>query len=66
MTVVLRCFGSCGCRRELALTTTGEGLLQDSHRWQRAKFLELTAGWSVGDRTRFATYLERLAQEVGA
>jgi DNA-binding MarR family transcriptional regulator len=53
-------------RSELALTRPGQQLLEDSRHWQQAKFLELTAAWSAGDRTRFAGYLERLAREVGA
>lgn len=53
-------------RSALALTPLGQGLLDHSRQWQRAKFLELTAGWSAGDRTTFARHLERLAHEVGA
>jgi DNA-binding MarR family transcriptional regulator len=53
-------------RSVMALTTAGQGVLQHAHQWQRAKFVELTAGWSSSDRTRFAGYLERLAREVGA
>ena len=55
-----------GRRSAVTLANAGQSLLDDSHRWQRAKFLELTAGWSFSDRTRFAGYLERLAREVGA
>jgi DNA-binding MarR family transcriptional regulator len=53
-------------RSVVALTTAGQRLLDHSHQWQRAKFVELTAGWNSSDRTRFAGYLERLALEVGA
>lgn len=53
-------------RSALALTTAGQDLLDHSHQWQRAKFVELTADWSSSDRTRFAGYLERLARDVGA
>jgi DNA-binding MarR family transcriptional regulator len=53
-------------RSSLTLTTAGRALLEESHRWQRAKFLELTASWSAADRARFANYLERLARDVGA
>ena len=50
----------------LALTGAGRALLEESHRWQRAKFLELTTSWSAADRARFASYLGRLARDVGA
>lgn len=53
-------------RSVLCLTPTGRALLDESHRWQRGAFAELTAAWDADDRTRFATYLERLATEVGA
>ncbi len=53
-------------RSELALTSSGRDLLDDSRRWQQAKFLELTADWNPGDRRRLAGYLDRLAREVGA
>jgi DNA-binding MarR family transcriptional regulator len=53
-------------RSALALTAAGQDLLDQSHQWQRAKFVELTADWSSSDRTRFAGYLERLARDVGA
>jgi DNA-binding MarR family transcriptional regulator len=53
-------------RSVVALSPAGRALLEESHRWQRATFLELTATWSAADRTRFAGYLRRLAAEVGA
>jgi DNA-binding MarR family transcriptional regulator len=53
-------------RSVVVLTTAGQDLLNHSHQWQRAKFVELTADWSSSDRTRFAGYLERLAREIGA
>lgn len=53
-------------RSALALTPAGQALLDESHRWQRTKFVELTAGWSSSDRIQFAGHLERLAREVGA
>ncbi|MEV6908776.1 MarR family winged helix-turn-helix transcriptional regulator [Amycolatopsis sp. NPDC051071] len=58
--------GSDARRSVVALTTAGLDLLHHSHQWQRAKFVELTAGWNSADRTRFAGYLERLASEIGA
>ena len=59
--------GHADARRSVpALTGAGQELLEESHRWQRERFLELTADWGSGDRARFAAYLERLAHEVGA
>ena len=59
--------GASDARRSaVALSPAGKALLDVSRRWQRAKFLELTAAWSASDRTRFAGYLERLARDVGA
>lgn len=52
-------------RNLLTLTPAGHTLLTQSHQWQRATFLELTASWSTSDRRRFAGYLERLARDVG-
>jgi len=53
-------------RASLHLTTTGRRLLEDSHRWQRQAFEELTADWAAADRDRFAGYLQRLADQVTA
>lgn len=53
-------------RSALELTPAGYDLLASSHEWQRARFTELTKTWSTGDRARFASYLDRLAREVGA
>ncbi len=53
-------------RSPAALTPAGRALLDRSRDWQRARFAELTAGWSDDDRTTFARLLDRLAREVGA
>ena len=53
-------------RNSLSLTAAGRALLGESHRWRRAKFLELTTSWSAADRARLASYLNRLARDVGA
>lgn len=55
-----------GRRSVLHLTPAGRELIDQSHHWQRGTFAELTATWDEDDRTRFATYLQRLATEVGA
>lgn len=53
-------------RAALALTKAGRGVLDGALAWQRTAFADLVAGWEPADRDRFATYLERLANEVGA
>ena len=53
-------------RSVVALTAAGQDLLDQSHQWQRAKFIELTADWSSSVRATFARYLERLARDVEA
>lgn len=53
-------------RSVLSLTPAGAELLRSSRDWQRSTFVELTSSWSERDRTQFASYLERLAREVGA
>jgi DNA-binding MarR family transcriptional regulator len=55
-------------RRRVLLRTTpsGRDLLEGSRRWQREVFDELTATWDRRDRRRFAGYLRRLAEEIGA
>jgi DNA-binding MarR family transcriptional regulator len=53
-------------RSALELTPAGHELLAAAHEWQRARFAELTRDWAARDRTRFAAYLDRLAQEIGA
>ena len=53
-------------RTVLRLTPAGEALLAGARSWQRETFEELTAHWPEPDRQRFAAYLERLADEVGA
>ena len=53
-------------RKALRLTPSGEDLLTAARSWQRGTFDELTASWPANDRERFAQYLNRLADEVGA
>jgi DNA-binding MarR family transcriptional regulator len=53
-------------RARLRPTPSGRDLLGGSRRWQRQVFDELTATWDRRDRRRFAGYLERLAEELGA
>jgi DNA-binding MarR family transcriptional regulator len=53
-------------RTTLRLTASGEELLTGARAWQRETFDELTAHWPEPDRERFARYLRRLADEVGA
>ncbi|TYB69888.1 MarR family transcriptional regulator [Nonomuraea sp. PA05] len=53
-------------RAALRLTDSGRALLEGAREWQRHAFGELTATWEEHDRLRFAAYLERLADEVGA
>lgn len=57
---------SDGRRRVLNLTAAGRELIDASKEWQRETFDELTAHWSERDRAQFATYLQRLATEIGA
>ena len=62
-----RCRSETDRRRSvLALTSEGRVLLDSSLRWQQARFIELTNHWDDHDRTAFAHYLVRLAQEVQA
>lgn len=53
-------------RRRVVLEPTkpGERLLAAAHAWQRECFDGLTAGWPADDRRRFASYLQRLADET--
>ncbi|WP_328388697.1 MarR family winged helix-turn-helix transcriptional regulator [Nocardia sp. NBC_00416] len=51
-------------RTALHLTPAGENLLTDAHLWQRRVFDQLTEDWPPADRRRFATYLQRLADEL--
>ena len=53
-------------RRRVILepTESGAHLLDAAHAWQRDCFDRLTATWPAGDRRRFATYLQRLADET--
>lgn len=53
-------------RASLRLTDDGQALLAGSRQWQRQAFDELTASWDARDRVQFATYLRRLADELGA
>ncbi|GAA0237832.1 MarR family winged helix-turn-helix transcriptional regulator [Cryptosporangium japonicum] len=53
-------------RTVLRLTSAGEELLGGARGWQRETFDALTAHWPASDRERFAGYLKRLADEVGA
>lgn len=48
----------------LELTESGTHLLDAAHAWQRDCFDHLTATWPADDRHRFATYLQRLADET--
>lgn len=53
-------------RRRVTLepTESGTHLLDAAHAWQRDCFDHLTATWPADDRHRFATYLQRLADET--
>ena len=53
-------------RVSLRLTEAGQELLAGARQWQRRAFDDLTAAWSETDRRRFAGYLRRLADELGA
>lgn len=53
-------------RAALRLTDDGHRLLEAARAWQRAAFAGLTASWNDQDRARLATYLHRLAAELGA
>ncbi|MFC7104156.1 hypothetical protein ACFQQB_29190 [Nonomuraea rubra] len=53
-------------RAALRLTDSGHALPAGARAWQRRSFAELTASWDEPDRVRFAAYLERPADEVGA
>jgi len=53
-------------RTALRLTPSGDDLLSAARSWQRETFEQLTAEWPAADRARFARYLQRLADEVGA
>lgn len=53
-------------RARLELTESGHALLAGSRQWQRQVFDELTASWDEDDRLRFAGYLRRLADDLGA
>lgn len=52
-------------RAVLVLTDSGRHLRESAHRWQRRAFDELTESWSDEDRQQFASYLHRLARELG-
>jgi DNA-binding MarR family transcriptional regulator len=59
--------GAADARRVvLRPTVAGRDLIESSRRWQQATFEELTASWADEDRARFAGYLQRLAEQVGA
>jgi DNA-binding MarR family transcriptional regulator len=53
-------------RASLRLTESGRELLEGARQWQRQAFEELTASWAEQDRRQFASYLQRLADDVGA
>ncbi|NJP91923.1 winged helix-turn-helix transcriptional regulator [Nonomuraea sp. FMUSA5-5] len=53
-------------RAALRLTDSGRALLAGAREWQRHAFADLTSSWDEPDRLRFAAYLSRLADEVGA
>ncbi|WP_031170566.1 MarR family winged helix-turn-helix transcriptional regulator [Streptosporangium roseum] len=53
-------------RAALRLTESGQELLAGARQWQRQAFEELTASWAERDRRQFASYLQRLADDVGA
>ncbi len=64
---VERARGSGDARRSvLRLTESGRELIEAARGWQQETFARLTASWEVEDRARFAAYLQRLAEEVGA
>ncbi|MFC6086214.1 MarR family winged helix-turn-helix transcriptional regulator [Sphaerisporangium aureirubrum] len=51
-------------RASLHLTDPGHSLLHASHQWQNQTFTALTATWPPQDRHQFATYLNRLADDL--
>ena len=51
-------------RASVQLTDHGNQLLEGSHQWQRQTFERLTADWSSRDRDQFASYLQRLAEQL--
>ncbi|MGH3587767.1 MAG: MarR family winged helix-turn-helix transcriptional regulator [Pseudonocardia sp.] len=53
-------------RAVLRLTPQGSRLIESAQQWQQATFEELTESWPEPDRVRFAAYLRRLADQVGA
>lgn len=53
-----------GRRSRLELTEAGRGLADDSRRYQRSVFEDLTRGWSEGEREHFARLLAKFADSV--
>ena len=55
---------SDGRRSRLELTKAGRGLAEDSRRYQRSVFEDLTRGWPAGEREQFARLLAKFADSV--
>ena len=53
-----------GRRSRLELTEAGRGLAEDSRRYQRSVFEDLTRGWPAGEREQFARLLAKFAYSV--
>jgi DNA-binding MarR family transcriptional regulator len=53
-----------GRRSRLRLTEAGRGLAEDSRRYQRSVFEDLTRGWPEGEREQFARLLAKFADSM--
>lgn len=53
-----------GRRSRLELTEAGRRLAEDSRRYQRSVFEDLTRGWPAGEREEFARLLAKFADSV--
>ena len=53
-----------GRRSRLELTEAGRTLAEDSRRYQRSVFEDLTRGWHPGEREQFARLLAKFADSV--
>ena len=53
-----------GRRSRLELTEAGRGLAEDSRRYQRSVFEDLTQGWHPGEREQFARLLSKFADSM--
>lgn len=51
--LVMAASATDGRRREASLTSAGETMLDQAHRWQEEVFAELTRGWSDKERCDF-------------